>query len=468
MALTEREKVAHLLRRFGLGASESEVAFYSQSGYEGAVDALLNWEQIPELVEISADALRNDKGQLNPRGCVAWFGANIMTTRRPLLAKMTVFWHNHFATSLDKVTNANFMVQHVETLKTHATGNFRTLLEAISKDPAMLWWLDNRENIKGRANENFAREVMELFTLGIGNYSERDIQEAARAFTGWQYKAVGKNSERRGFAEYVFRPNLHDDSEKTIFGKTDRFSGEQVLSLLCDNPRTAQFLTEKLWVWFVSPTPDAAAIKKYAKVLYDANYEIKPWLRAVMLGPEFQNDRTPHTLVKNPLEFCISTARALGIGEVAAAKFSEVGENPDGKRRQAGLLGGVTTVMKNQGMELLYPPDVAGWKIGTNWITTATMLERVAWAPKLFSTANRIKDVSRNPVYDLLSEDPTPQGIATKLCSLFDARVPGDKFDRLTQAATKLSGGKLTERNALNVAVGVTRLIFGMPEYQVG
>lgn len=468
MALSEREKVAHLLRRFGLGASESEVSFYSQGGYEAAVDALLNWEQVPEQVEISADALRNDKGQLNPRACVAWFGANIMTTRRPLVAKMTVFWHNHFATSLDKVTNANFMVQHVETLRTHATGNFRTLLEAISKDPAMLWWLDNRENIKGRANENFAREVMELFTLGIGNYTEKDIQEAARAFTGWQYKATGRNSERRGFAEFVFRPNLHDDGEKTIFGKTDRFTGEQVLSTLCDMPRTAEFLTEKLWAWFVSPTPNPTAIKKYAKVLYDSNYEIKPWLKAVMLGPEFQSDRTPYTLVKNPLEFCVSTARALGIGEIAGAKFAEVGENPDAKRRQAALIGGVTTVMKNQGMELLYPPDVAGWKIGTNWISTATMLERVAWAPKLFATANRIKDVSKNPVYDLLAQDPTPQGIAAKLCSLFDARVPGDKFDSLTQAATKLSGGKLTERNALNVAVGVTRLIFGMPEYQVG
>ncbi|RYG63649.1 DUF1800 family protein, partial [bacterium] len=192
---TERARGAHLLRRFALGASEAELDYYLQDGYRGAVERLLTPESTPEVGEIDVEALRNAKGNLPMPTVVAWWTARLVTTRRPLLEKMTVFWHNHFATGADKVKAAPMMHLQNETLRTHALGKFESLLQAVAKDPAMLYYLDNQENVRGKPNENFAREVMELFTLGIGHYTEQDVQEAARCFTGWSLRRGGKQSE---------------------------------------------------------------------------------------------------------------------------------------------------------------------------------------------------------------------------------------------------------------------------------
>ncbi|MCX6342774.1 MAG: DUF1800 family protein, partial [Fimbriimonadales bacterium] len=208
VALTEREKGAHLLRRFGLGASEAELDYYLQDGLKGAIERLLNYDTQPEVVEISTEMLRNKNGNLPIQTVAGWWAAKMLITRRPLQEKMTLFWHNHFATSGDKVVNSTMMIAQNEKLRAFATSKFKTLLLEVSRDPAMLVWLDGQDNIKGRANENFARELFELFTLGVGHYEEKDIQEAARAFTGWSF-VRGKGS-RYARAEYLFKPALHD------------------------------------------------------------------------------------------------------------------------------------------------------------------------------------------------------------------------------------------------------------------
>lgn len=191
---TDREKGAHLLRRFGLGASEAELDYYLKDGLNGAVDRLTEYESVDEGFNINPYDLQPEKAKNLPMPILtAWWIARMIATRRPLQEKMTLFWHDHFATSASKVKASEFMLQQNETLRQYATGNYRSLLTNMSKDPAMLFWLDNQENVRGKPNENFAREVMELFTLGVGNYSEKDVQEAARAFTGWSVMRSRRN-----------------------------------------------------------------------------------------------------------------------------------------------------------------------------------------------------------------------------------------------------------------------------------
>ena len=464
MALTDREKGAHLLRRFGLGASESELNYYMQDGLKSAVDKLLNCESIPEAYEFSWDIVQNAKDQIKPAQAVVGYAARMMMTRRPLLEKMTLFWHNHFATSAEKVTNGPLMIQQNEILRKNALGNFKTLLLEVSMDPAMLIWLDGQDNIKGRANENFAREVMELFTLGVGNYSEKDIQEAARAFTGWSF-VRGRGKAEKASAEFMFKPVLHDDGYKTVLGKSGNLTGEDVIGILCANPRVATFITTKLWNWFVYPNPDPATIKPFADDFYRSGLDIKTLLRSIVTSNEFYSEKAYRRLIKNPLDFCLTTVRAMGIGESMATRLAPTSADEKASRARIAPAAGVSTAMKAQGMWLLYPPDVSGWKPGEPWITSATMVERISWANKIMGTAKG--NIGRYPIYSLLAGDPTPMGIAQKLASIYDAPFSNAKLATLAQAANQaLNGQELTQQNANAVAADVLRLIFGSPEFQ--
>ncbi len=464
MALTEREKGAHLLRRFGLGASESELNYYMQNGLKGAIDMLLNCETIPEAFDFSWDIVQNAKDQIKPAQAVIGYTARIMMTRRPLVEKMTLFWHNHFATSAEKVTNGPLMIQQNEILRRNSLGNFKTLLLEVSKDPAMLIWLDGQDNIKGHANENFAREVMELFTLGVGNYTEKDIQEAARAFTGWSFVRT-KGKPEKANAEFMFKPVLHDEGTKTFFGKTGSFTGEQIIDLLCANPRVAMFITTKIWNWFVYPNPDPAVLKPFTDDFIRSGLDIKTLIRAIVESNEFYSERAYRKLIKNPLDFCLSTTRAMGLGENMATKLAPTAADEKGARARIAPAAGVSSSMKSQGMWLLYPPDVSGWKPGEPWITSATMVERISWANKLMGTARG--NIGRYPIYSILAGDPTPMGITQKLASMFDAPFQQAKLATLAQAATQsLNGEELSQKNANTVAADVLRLIFGSPEFQ--
>ena len=238
--LTEREKTAHLLRRFGLGASEAEVDYYGADGLQGAIDKLLDYDAVDEGFPITLQDFANNNGNVNVIGLQMWWYLRLLATRRPLEQKLTVFWHDHFATSAAKVDVTVPMHDHIETLRENASGRFLDLLSAVSTDQAMLYWLDNNENVSGSPNENFAREVMELFTLGVDNgYTEKDVQEAARAFTGWTF-GVGRGGRFR----QTRKPNRgsrffnvarrHDAGMKTVLGRTGYFNGDDVLRILCE------------------------------------------------------------------------------------------------------------------------------------------------------------------------------------------------------------------------------------------
>lgn len=470
MALrTDRERTAHLLRRFGLGASEAELDFYAKDGWREAVEKLLNYESIEERNTLEVQAFANDKGQLRIQSVQAFWATRLLTTRRPLLEKMVLFWHDHYATSAQKVTQPLLMHEQNETFRTHATGNFKDLLLEVSKDPAMLVWLDNQFNVKGKPNENFAREIMELFTLGIGNYTESDVQEAARAFTGWSFRGADRTKQRKyAKPEFSFDPRRHDSGIKTVCGNKGPFDGEDVIRLLAEDPRCAKYITQKMWAWFAYPDPDEALVAKLANVFQKSGLDIKVLLRSIMLSDEFYSEQAERKIVKNPIDFIVPTLRQMGIGEAIGLDLTEEGIL---KKRPAAAFG-VMSVSKAMGMDLLFPPDVAGWESGNAWISSATMIERVRWADRIFGVtptgakANQ-RTVSLNlPVFQLLRGFTTPAEVVDFFVSVYDAPIPGSKRPALIAAAERAMAGGLSPKNASITASSVCRLIFGSPEFQ--
>lgn len=295
-----------------------------------------------------------------------WWLMEMLATPTPLAERMTLFWHNHFATSQQKVVRAQAMWQQQQVLRANALGNFRTLLHAVAKDPATLVYLDAANSRKEAPNENFAREVMELFTLGeanqasagLGGYTERDIKEVARAFTGWSI-------EREDFS-YRIRPMFHDSGSKTVLGKTGNFDGDQVLDVLLEQPAAARFITNKLWREFVSPRPESKELERIASRFKQSGYDIAVVMRELLLSDEFWAEANRGSLIKSPVDLVVGTVRQFGITAPDALPF----------------------VLKTAqlGQNLLVPPNVKGWPGQNDWINASTLLERKRFAEQLLKT----------------------------------------------------------------------------------
>lgn len=495
MELNEKQKIAHLLRRFGLGASEAELEYYGRNGLSGAINLLLSYENAPDVTNWDPMIFANSKGTVNIKVMQNIWMAQLVCTQRPLLEKMTLFWHNHFATSSQKVTNSFAMMEHVEVLRANALGNFKSMLLGISKNPAMIFWLDNQENNVGKPNENFAREVMELFTLGVDNvYTEKDIQEAARAFTGWRY-GIGRfarDKEPGKRDQFIFSSKDHDYTKKTIFGQTGNWNGEDVLDLLCQKRQTSIYIAQKAWKWFASEELDPKVIDRIAAKFYDSKYEIKALVRAIMEAPEFYSERVVRRAIKNPIDFTVATVRQLGVGQRILDQIAEGSANPiespgDIKVnvRLVRALAPCFALMASStsmGMEIMSPPDVSGWRTGPYWITSATMVERIKWAERLFvggapapaanlggnAGANRSGPSVGAQPFPLFQSEPTPDGAVKSLCSIFDIELTGAKYANLIDAASKAAGSsRITQQNASAVARAITKVIFASPEFQM-
>jgi uncharacterized protein (DUF1800 family) len=468
-SVNDVEEIHHLLRRFGLGASEAEVAYYGKGGYAKAVERLLASDEHEEPIVLGEEFLYNKDGKVNgnPRFAQQVWYAEQLITNRPLSYKMAMFWHDHFATSAQKVSNGPSMLTHIHILRDQGLGSFRDLLLEISKDPAMLYWLDNESNVKGKPNENFAREVMELFTLGEGNYTEKDIQEAARCFTGWTYGirrgnrlTVARNQVPPPASEFVFDQKNHDAGTKTVFGNAGEWMGEDIVGILCGNPRTCTYLTEKIWKWFVEPKPKKSTIEKFAEVFRKSNMNVRELLRAIMLSPEFQSEDVRRVVIKNPYDFCVPMARQLGLG-TQMAEAAKKAEDYQQKQRVLQSATPIRRAMTNMGMELMYPPDVSGWESYTAWITTSTMVERISFGEDLFGRGGRGTGIAAE-----LIGGGEPSEIVDRLLSIFDVSVTPDKRMGLVASAVKTSGGKVTARNVNAVCGGVTKLLCSTPEFQ--
>jgi len=275
---------------------------------------------------------------------IAWID-KMSATDAQLREKMTLFWHNHFAC---RSNNASFAQQLNNIQRTHALGNFRDMVLEISKSPAMLQFLNNQQNHKGHPNENFARELMELFTIGRGNYTEQDVKESARAFTGWSFDKDGA---------FKLRPFLHDDGEKTFLGKTGNLDGEDIINRLLEQKQTAHFISNKLYKYLVNEVPDPAHVTAMADLFYKENYEIKPLLEYVFNAEWFYDDKNTGNLVKSPVDLIVGLNR----------QFYITYQRPEVLLEFERTLGQI----------LFYPPNVAGWPGGRNWIDSSSLMYRL-------------------------------------------------------------------------------------------
>ena len=400
-------EAAHLLNRAGFGGSPDAIKAFHALGRKGAVDSLLSAQEAPEdfpilewaqqeqaLAELKAhresvQQIRMATRDLPPekaeekkrklfketqmrnrqRGIEAqsWWFDRMLRSKAPLREKMTLFWHDHFATSIQKVNQPIIMVWQNDLFRRHATGNFKTLAHAMLMDPAMMRYLDTQDSQKGKPNENFAREIMELFTLGEGRYSEADIREAARAFTGYQFNlntgAVQHNKRR------------WDETPKTIFGKTGKFNGGNVIDLIFEQPQSAKFMAGKIWEFFAYENPPPKAIDALADTLRKSNYELAPLLREIFLSKEFYSEATMGTQIKCPIQFIIQLHKQL-----------ELDDPPKGFAFSA---------QQQLGQILFMPPNVAGWDWGKAWINTNTLLARYNLAGQLCKITGKANPMSR-------------------------------------------------------------------------
>lgn len=484
--LTDKQKVAHLLRRFGLGASEAELDFYGSGGYAKAVDKFIELSLADPEPGLDPAEFSNGQGVVNIRVMQGLWYARLAMTAQPLREKMTVFWHDHFAIGAAKVGISFVMEQSIDVLRKGALGSFRDLLRAISKDPAMIYWLDGQDNVAGKAQENFGREVMELFTLGVGNYTEKDVQEAARAFTGFSYLGAssrGASQPPRRFSTFAYRADQHDAGEKSLLGRKGALTGDDALDILLDHPRTSLYITQKIWEWFVAPNPSDATLNQLAKVFRDSDLSISALLKAIMLHPEFTSPKNQRAIVKNPVDFCLATARALGVGARIKQVYEfgkanpRVNEQTGVNQLLVGSLGPAFATFqatKSMGMELMEPPDVAGWVSGSEWISSATMTERIKWAENLWAApaqpgrgaAAGGQGTRRNPNVGIdprtiFGATAAPEAVADRLISLFDAEVKPATRQAMIEGARK-------SPNDIGDAVrSATKILFASPEFQM-
>ena len=385
-ALREKYKVAHLLRRAGFGYTAEELAKYTALGFDAAVTDLVNFDP---NVDYAADNLKQpvfDYDKLEP--FQTYWIARMFYTKAPLQEKMALFWHSHFATSDAKVHNRWDMWQQNQIYRNQALDTFDSLLKSVARDPAMLIWLDNSSSHKKKPNENWGRELMELFTMGVGNYSEDDVKSSARSFTGWSVKnsppppgVPQRPNQVRG--EFLFREKDHDYDNKTFLGQTGPFDGDDILDILVQQPATARFISRKLWEFFVWEQPDASIINRLSQVYFDNNYSIKAVVEAIFRSPEFVSDDAFHSNIKSPVEFLVGTLKYLNVSNVPT---------------------GLPAALKNMGEDLFHPPSVAGWPGGRSWITTSTFYQRANTINTLLTYRSNIKNA---PLVDPAVLTPT-------------------------------------------------------------
>jgi uncharacterized protein (DUF1800 family) len=416
------QTAAHLLNRAGFGGTPAEIEKLVDLGPEKAVDSLVHFDSTPdstanlEWAKVDPDRFKKyqemrtatpeqkqemrraeQKTQRNElQDLRRWWLERMVTGPRPLQEKLTLFWHGHFATSAQKVKDAFLMLKQNEIFRRHGASDWLTLLTAVSKDPAMLIWLDQAQSRKQHPNENFAREVMELFALGEGNYSEKDITEAARAFTGWSYDRLNQ--------EFSYRQNQHDATPKTVFGQTGNFTGDDVLKLILGQPQAARFISRKLWTFFGSENPSNQLVEALANGFRASRMQFKPLLRVMFLSEEFYGPEVMRQQVKSPVQWLAGSVRVLE-RDLPPEQIS-------------------ANALRQLGQDLLLPPNVKGWDGGLSWITTSNLLNRYNYAGFLVLGENPL-----NPPKDRGGKKRRPRmaSNAVNVSKLFPENVRKDK-----------------------------------------
>jgi uncharacterized protein (DUF1800 family) len=456
---------AHLLRRAGFGGTPDEVARYSGRDAGDAVESLVRFpstsalpppENVDDLATLleqqgitSLRQLRDDgdkrqvlmavrRGEIaSAIGLQLWWLNRMLATQAPLQEKMTFFFHGHFTTAaVQKGVFPSMVFNQNQLFRSYALGNIRELTRAVSKDPAMLLYLDNAENVAAHPNENYARESMELFTLGVDRYTESDVREAARAWTGWRVA--------RFTGQAYFAPRVHDGGIKTFLGRQGDFDGDDVVNIIFAQPQCARFLASALLSFFVYDDPEPPLVDGVAALLTRHDYELAPVVSTMLRSRVFFSDRAYRALVKSPVELVVGTYKALGVAPVERSALRS---------------------LRAMGQVLFYPPNVAGWPDGENWLTSQMMIARQNFLAGLvnaqvMAASTWLNDVPMQPtqasralVSALLQDDASPSSYAQLNAYLAGAG---------TSALAMLNVENFQER-----VHGAAYLTMAMPAYQL-
>ena len=480
------ETAAHLLNRAGFGGPPEEIVRLTDLGHDNALASLLDYEKIPDPTpnpdwavpdpgraerirtmrsmtpEDRRKAQQTEQHTQNQRliELRGWWLNRMASGPRPFQEKMVLFWHGHFATSFTKVRDAYFMWRQNELFRRLATDYWLRLLIEAGKDPAMLIWLDQAQSRKQHPNENYAREVMELFSLGEGHFTEKDVTEGARALTGW---SLDRNTQR-----FIYRPAFHDTGIKTVLGLTGNLNGEDMMAQIVQQPEAAVFITGKLWNFFAGQMPSPELNQALADVFVENGRYFKPFLRVMFRSEEFCSASVIRNQVKSPVQWLVGTSRVLQCdlppGFISAA------------------------MLRSLGQDLFAPPNVKGWDGGISWITTNTLLARYNDAATLVQGTTRqlsASDFARKPGGRAgMVQERAAQHVHIGGVDVEKILTPEERTDkgqlitalqhRLLQSTLSNEQDKalrdfLTSRAKLNDADirNVIRLVMSTPEYQI-
>jgi uncharacterized protein (DUF1800 family) len=452
----DRVKAAHLLNRAGFGGTEQQIEKVLELGPQDAVEWLLDFpdqgaeeqtpEDVPDLSMIEGhpknfrevrellegrdeeerrrvrQMLRRAQGEAI-RATAGWWVKRMGQGPYPLQEKLALFWHGHFTTSAQDTQSGQRMWQQNELLRRMAAGNFRQFLRQISRDPAMLDYLNNQKNRRGRPNENYARELLELFTLGIGNYGEQDVKEAARAFTGW-----GHNGD-----SFEFRRRQHDDGEKEFLGRRGRFDGDDIIDIILMQPACGRHVGAKLFRFFAYEEIEEPVLASLGRLLPENRWELRPLLRTILTSRAFYSGKAIGTQIKSPLQLVVGTVRQLEM-EAAPPQVMQQG-------------------LRQMGQVPFYPPNVQGWPGGQRWINSSTLFVRYNISVRLVEQAPRgVFAPSRGQLAGEIAEQWVQR--------LIQRPIDEEKMQVLVEAL----GSERPDRAAVRRMV---QLIVSMPEYQL-
>lgn len=486
MAMDERARVGHLLRRAGFGATPSELDAWERLGFDKALDLLLHPEQVEEA-DLDSQFANLGYDLTTPQGLAAWWLYRMINTKRPLAEKLALFWHGHFATSVQKVKSVTLMQRQNELFREHGLDAFGDLAKSVAQDPAMLIWLDNWKSKKEQPNENFGRELLELFGLGVGNYTEDDVKASSRAFTGWSMlikkdaivgdedvtqpalatadpgdaaatAAKAANAAKRKArqtldATFLFRKAWHDDGQKTFLGTTGALDGNDIIDIIVKQPACAEFIATKLFSFFVWDQPDKATVAPFADVFTKTNGDVRAILDAIFRSAAFSSDQAYRAKVRSPIEFTVAVHRLLGL------------VNPI-----------KTTVdsLNSMGQVPFVPPNVGGWTSGLGWVGPSATLERCNFV--LAAAKGGAKGGKKQPPSPFLTQLLAITGadadlVSTVVTQMLDGDLDADQ--RATLAAYLDLGANgvkqpfvTTSPTAAAKLAGLIRLAASTPAFQ--
>ncbi len=464
--MTDKEiaLMAHLMRRAGFGAQYHELEARAEKGYEETVEELLHPEDHSHGMDLDLGERYFIEWNHFIRCVPEYIAFRMINSKSQLEEKMVLFWHGILCTADSKTQSYVTSHAELEMLRQHGMGSFKDLLVEISKDPAMLYFLDNCLSHKDAINENYGRELLELFSMGVGmdgefNYTEDDVKECARAFTGWTLaNGIPGQPYGRYAAKFLYNPDDHDNEEKTFLGRTGNFNGEDVIDIICQQPATARFLSRHFYDYFVAdeaqvpswmdtPPRDPTTIKMLEAEYFRSNYNIRSMLRVLFNSDAFKNAR--FSRIKGPIETVIGTLRLVGDWTTPKPGFEAIFEE-----------------MKHMGQEILNPPSVEGWHTGKEWIDGGTLVRRINFIADYVGDVNYpgIQDI----VQKLASEGPTisPVGLVEGCLRMLGHYELTDENHQLLVENARKSGVSSTDTPEFPQQVGeMLQMIVATKEY---